>query len=202
MMLAPYYRDFELPWEGDPEASARFRKILRVLVIILVVFGIAFPLLPTPQRASTEEVPERLARVMLESKPKPPPPPPPVPLEKPKLEPKVPAAIARHRRPRTITWQLDLVGEILERLRPERQLTRNRALFIFFRAQRLMLPERVVGILHRQGRRIGHLAVAACRIGVAEVARQRRQRPAVAGNVMQQQQQHVLVFAQHEKMST
>jgi periplasmic protein TonB len=53
------------------------------------VFSIAFPLLPTPQRAAVEEVPERLARVMLENKPKPPPPPPPKEKEKPKIEPKV-----------------------------------------------------------------------------------------------------------------
>jgi periplasmic protein TonB len=90
MILAPYYRTFELPWEGDAETRARFHKILRVLLIILVVFGILFPLLPTPKRETAEEVPERLARVMLEDKPKPPPPPPaPKELEKPKLEPKV-----------------------------------------------------------------------------------------------------------------
>src|ERR1700730_8807391 len=90
MVIAPYYRDFDLPWEGDPESSARFRKILRVLLIILLVFGIAFPLLPTPKRATMEEVPQRLARVRLENKPKPPPPPPPVPKEeKPKIEPKI-----------------------------------------------------------------------------------------------------------------
>src|SRR5437868_9578497 len=91
MILAPFYREFDLPWEGDPESSARFRKILRVLLIILVVLGIAFPLLPTPKRETPEEVPQRLARVMLENKPKPPPPPPPVPKEqeKPKIEPKI-----------------------------------------------------------------------------------------------------------------
>src|SRR6202049_4664062 len=90
MVIAPYYREFDLPWEGDPESSARFRKILRVLLIVLVVFGIAFPLLPTPKRVTMEEVPQRLARVMLENKPKPPPPPPPVPKEeKPKIEPKI-----------------------------------------------------------------------------------------------------------------
>ena len=91
MVLAPYYRVYDLPWEGDPEASERFRRILRVLLIILVVFGIAFPLLPTPKQQAAEEIPQRLARVMLENKPKPPPPPPPVPKEqeKPKIEPKV-----------------------------------------------------------------------------------------------------------------
>src|ERR1700732_1473105 len=90
MVIAPYYRDFDLPWEGDPESSARFRKILRVLLIILVVLGIAFPLLPTPKRETPEEVPQRLARVMLENKPNPPPPPPvPKEQEKPKIEPKI-----------------------------------------------------------------------------------------------------------------
>src|SRR6185503_16625588 len=65
--LVPFYREYELPWEGDEESSARFRKILRVLLIVFVLLGILFPLLPTP---------------------KPPPPPPPVPKveEKPKVE--------------------------------------------------------------------------------------------------------------------
>src|SRR5436853_668459 len=87
MILAPFYREFDLPWEGDPESSRRFRKILRVLLVILVVLSIAFPLLPVSKRAEVEEVPQRLARVMLENKPKPPPPPPPQPEEKPKVEP-------------------------------------------------------------------------------------------------------------------
>ena len=87
MILAPYYREYELPWEGDPESSERFRKILRVLLIILVVFGILFPLLPTPKRETAQDIPTRLAKVMLENKPKPPPPPKPV--ELPKIEPKV-----------------------------------------------------------------------------------------------------------------
>ena len=90
MILTPFYRAYDLPWEGDPESSERFRKILRVLLIVLLVLSVTFPLLPTPQRAAVEEVPERLARVMLENKPKPPPPPPPPKeQEKPKIEPKV-----------------------------------------------------------------------------------------------------------------
>ena len=86
--LVPFYREYELPWEGDEESSARFRKILRVMLIIFVLFGILFPLLPRPLPTSTDtEVPTRLARVMIEEKPKPPPPPPPPPKveEKPKV---------------------------------------------------------------------------------------------------------------------
>ena len=90
MLLAPYYREYELPWEGDPEANERFQKILRTLLIILVLLGILFPLLPRPAAPTTEDVPQRLARVFLEEKPKPPPPPPtPKVEEKPKIEPKV-----------------------------------------------------------------------------------------------------------------
>jgi TonB family protein len=88
MLLAPYYREYELPWDGDPESYERFRKILRVLLILLVIFGILFPLLPTPKHTIAEEVPERLAKVMMQT-PKPPPPPPPKPEEKPKIEPKL-----------------------------------------------------------------------------------------------------------------
>jgi|KBSSwiStaDraftv2_1062776.scaffolds.fasta_scaffold00196_6 TonB family protein len=84
-VITPFYREYELPWEGDPESSSRFRKILRVLLILFVIFGILFPLLPTPKLTKGEtEVPQRLARVMIQEKPKPPPPPPPVVKEKPK----------------------------------------------------------------------------------------------------------------------
>jgi protein TonB len=91
MLLAPYYREYELPWDGDPESYERFRKILRVLLILLVIFGILFPLLPTPKHTIAEEVPERLAKVMMQTPKPPPPPPPPAPKpeEKPKIEPKL-----------------------------------------------------------------------------------------------------------------
>ena len=95
MLLAPYYRQFELAWEGDSEASARFRRILRVGFIALLLFGILIPLLPSPPRPASEEaVPQRLARVMIEQAKPPPPPPPPPPVEQPKIEPekKIPVA--------------------------------------------------------------------------------------------------------------
>ena len=127
MVIAPYYRDFDLPWEGDPESSARFRKILRVLLIILVVLGIAFPLLPTPQREAPEEVPQRLARLMLENKPQPPPPPKPK-EEKPKIEPKVamvkpPPIDQRELARRKAQKQLNQVKDELADLRDVMDLT-------------------------------------------------------------------------------
>ena len=52
MLLAPYYREFELPWEDDPESNERFRKILKCLLalLILLVAVLVFALGPHEQR--------------------------------------------------------------------------------------------------------------------------------------------------------
>jgi len=128
MLLAPFYREYELPWEGDPEASEQFRKILRVLLIVLLILGIAFPLLPTPKSLTAEEIPERLARVMIENKPKPPPPPPaPKVEEKPKIEPKIavkpPPVDERERAHQKAQKQLNQVKDELADLRDVMDLT-------------------------------------------------------------------------------
>jgi protein TonB len=87
VLLAPYYRSYELPWEGDEEQTERFRKMMRIGLILFVLFSILFVVLPTPKKTQMEEsIPPRLARVMIESQPKPPPPPPPV-IEQPKPKP-------------------------------------------------------------------------------------------------------------------
>jgi protein TonB len=127
MLLAPYYREFDLPWEGDPESSARFRKILRVLLVVFVVLGILFPLLPTPKRETAEDVPERLVRIIQET-PKPPPPPPPKVEEKPKIEPKVamvkPPPVDLHERAhQKAQKQLNQVKDELADLRDVMDLT-------------------------------------------------------------------------------
>lgn len=90
MVLAPYYRNFELPWEGDPEATARYRRLLLIGFAIFLLVGVLVPLLnlPEPKESAAQAVPERLARIMVEEKPKPPPPPPPKPVEQPKPVPK------------------------------------------------------------------------------------------------------------------
>jgi len=88
VLLAPYYRRYELAWEGDSEASLRYRRIVRVGLALLLLLGILIPLLPAPPRPVGEEaIPQRLARVMIENQVKPPPPPPPPVQEPPKIEP-------------------------------------------------------------------------------------------------------------------
>ena len=83
MALATYHRVYELAWDGDPESSRRFRRILQILLAIVAVFGVLFPLLPTPAPTAVEtEVPPQLARIMIEKLK---PPTPPKPIAKPKV---------------------------------------------------------------------------------------------------------------------
>jgi protein TonB len=96
VQIAPFYREYDLPWEAEPEERRRYIKILRVGLVLLVVFSLLFILLPPPKaKVGEETVPPRLARVMIQQQPKPPPPPPPKVEEqpKPKIEEKRVAAI-------------------------------------------------------------------------------------------------------------
>lgn len=85
MVLAPYYRRYDLPWEGDPESSGRFRRFVVIGLIVFALMGVLIPVLkfPEPRESAAEAVPERLARIMVEEKPPPPPPPPPPVVEPP-----------------------------------------------------------------------------------------------------------------------
>jgi TonB family protein len=91
MTLAPFYRKYELPWEGDEESSHRIRRYLLIALAIFVVFGLLVPILKVPEVAvdPDQAVPPRLARIIAEQ-PKPPPPPPP-----PRPEPPRPVEQAR-----------------------------------------------------------------------------------------------------------
>jgi TonB family protein len=57
------------------EDEERFRRILKRCFIIFLLFALALPWLPVPQieRAKIEEVPPRLAKLLLERQPPPPP---------------------------------------------------------------------------------------------------------------------------------
>jgi protein TonB len=87
MMLAPYFRRFELPWAVGEESESRFKRLLRILLIIATLLAILVALLPKreAERIKPDELKERVAQLIIE-KPKPPPPPPPPPEEKPKPE--------------------------------------------------------------------------------------------------------------------
>ena len=92
MILAPYYRQFDLPWDVDPEEQDRLRRFLTIALAVVVVAALVIPFLPVPPHSAVQdEVPQRLAKVMLDYKPPEPPPPPPKPKEEPKPEVKVAA---------------------------------------------------------------------------------------------------------------
>ncbi len=76
--------ELQLPWESSEREDARYRKILRNLLMALLAFGIVMPFLPVEElsREKQEALPPHLARVVLEKKELPPPPPPPKSVEK------------------------------------------------------------------------------------------------------------------------
>jgi TonB family protein len=87
VQLTQYYRTFDLAWDHDPEDQDRFRRLMLIGLVTVVVLGLLLPFihLPKIQTTAQEAVPERLARLMEQEKPKPPPPKP-VELPKPKPE--------------------------------------------------------------------------------------------------------------------
>ena len=125
MTLAVYHRVYELAWDGDPESSQRFRRILRILLVIVAILGVAFPLLPTPAPTAVEtEVPPQLARIMIEKLK---PPAPPKPVVKPKTTPRPVAKetvrpaperadVARERAERSIDKFKDQLADLRQQL--------------------------------------------------------------------------------------
>lgn len=69
-----------LPWAPSPEDDARFRRVLRWVLIIAALLCLAMLLVPPPQvdRTQPQELPPRLAKLLLEKEAPPPPPPAPV----------------------------------------------------------------------------------------------------------------------------
>jgi len=67
-------------WDMSPEADARFQRILRYHLIAFLILGLVMPWLPLqePDRKVAEELPPRMAKLLLEAKPVPAPKPEPV----------------------------------------------------------------------------------------------------------------------------
>jgi protein TonB len=93
MTLAPFYRQYELPWSPSEEVEARFRKIMWVVFALFATFAIVVPLLPVPEKTLSKapDIPDRIVKLVIEKQVPPPPPPPKVEEKKPeplKVEPK------------------------------------------------------------------------------------------------------------------
>jgi len=96
----PLYRVYDLPWTTGEEEQARLRKFLRVALIGLAIVSLIMSFLPVPEptAAEVQEIPKRLARLVVERQ-APPPPPPPVVREEPVPPPVVePEPVVEQRR--------------------------------------------------------------------------------------------------------
>jgi protein TonB len=79
----PFYREYELPWSSDSSQDRKFQRLLGITFLVVLVLGLIWPFLPTPEPDpyEIEEIPPRIAQLLLEERPLPPPPPPPQPEE-------------------------------------------------------------------------------------------------------------------------
>ena len=87
MMMAGYYSP-NLPWTVYPDDEERFRKILKRVSILFLVFTLAISFLPLfeVEREKVEELPPRFAKLLLERAPSAAPPPMAAPQSKKKLD--------------------------------------------------------------------------------------------------------------------
>jgi TonB family protein len=76
----PYYREFQLPWSTGSGQERRFQRLLGIVFLVALALGLIWPFIPTPEPDpfDVEEIPPRIAKLLLEQKPPPPPPPKPV----------------------------------------------------------------------------------------------------------------------------
>lgn len=77
-LITFYFRNYDLPWTVDEEEREHFRKIWRTALGIVLLFSIAMPWLPVPDRPFDvpPPIPPRIAQLVLDRAIPPPPPPP------------------------------------------------------------------------------------------------------------------------------
>lgn len=80
-MDIPYYREYDLPWTKNTSQERQFRRILGIVFAAILVLGLVWPFLPAREidPSEFEEIPPRIAKLLLEQKPPPPPKPEPEP---------------------------------------------------------------------------------------------------------------------------
>ncbi|MGB5606423.1 MAG: energy transducer TonB, partial [Gammaproteobacteria bacterium] len=102
--MSAYYYTASMPGADRTEDDLRFQRILRNNLIAFLLLGLILPFLPLPEieRNTVEELPPRLAQLILEQRPVAPPPTPqpvitkPKPVPKPKAKP-VPKKVQKPR---------------------------------------------------------------------------------------------------------
>ncbi len=88
-MDIPFYREFTLPWSSHAGQERKFRRLLGIIMAVTLFLGIVWPWIPTPEKDPNviEEIPPRIAKLLLEQKPPPPPPKPVEPEPEPEPDP-------------------------------------------------------------------------------------------------------------------
>ena len=73
-MVSHYYNSPTLPWTVSEEDEQRFRRILKRILLTCLLISLVMPWLPLPKvdRTHVEELPPRLAKLLLERAPAPP----------------------------------------------------------------------------------------------------------------------------------
>jgi TonB family protein len=74
----PFYREYELPWTAGGDQEKKFQRLLGIVFLICLLLSAVWPFIPVsdPDPFDVEEIPPRIAQLLLEEKPLPPPPPP------------------------------------------------------------------------------------------------------------------------------
>jgi len=73
----PFYREYELPWTTGQDQEKKFQRLLGIIFLVCMALSIVWPFLPAPEPDpfDVEEIPPRIAQLLLEEEPLPPPPP-------------------------------------------------------------------------------------------------------------------------------
>lgn len=77
-MDLPFYREYDLPWTADSSQERKFQRLLGGIFLGVFALGLVWPFIPTPEPDpyDIQEIPPRIAQLLLEERPLPPPPPP------------------------------------------------------------------------------------------------------------------------------
>ena len=106
-MDIPYYREYRLAWTRSASEERKFRRLLAIILGVTFFLGAIWPWIPTPEvdPNQADQIPPRIAKLLLEQKPPPPPPKPKEPEPEPEAlkEPK-PEMVANEPPPPSPDW--------------------------------------------------------------------------------------------------